>query len=127
MPLTPKGMDLMKDAFNDVNIREYKLNMQQNMSSQTYNILVSKYTNGAREFLVALPKVAFKGSHFGSCTCGVPAKEGVPCKHIVVIVKSSVIAGLTLRVSCRISGQPLIGKISTHSMWNVTQTSPWRT
>ena len=95
MPLTPKGMDLMKDAFNDVNLREYKLNMQQNMSSQMYNILVSKNTNGAREFLVALPKVAFKGSHFGSCTCGVPAKEGVPCKHMVVIVKSSVIAGLT--------------------------------
>jgi hypothetical protein len=95
MPLTPKGMDLMKDAFNDVNIREYKLNMQQNSSSQTYNVLVSKNTNGAREFLVALPKVALKGSHFGSCTCGKPAKEGVPCKHMVVIVKSSVIAGLT--------------------------------
>ncbi len=46
MPLTPKGMDLMKDAFNDVNIREYKLNMQQNMSSHTtYKILVSKNTN----------------------------------------------------------------------------------
>ncbi len=38
MPLTPKGMDLMKDAFNDVNVREYKLNMQQNTCSQTYNI-----------------------------------------------------------------------------------------
>ncbi len=50
MPLTPKGMDLMKDAFNDVKVREYKLNMQQNMCSQRYNILVSKYTNGAREF-----------------------------------------------------------------------------
>ncbi len=72
MPLTPKGMDLMKEAFNDVM-------MWQNMSSQMYNILVSKYTNGAREFLVTLPKVAFKGSLFGTCTCGVPAKEGVPC------------------------------------------------
>ena len=29
MPLTPKGMDLMKDAFKDVNVREFKLNMQQ--------------------------------------------------------------------------------------------------
>ena len=95
MPLTPKGMDLMKDAYEDVNIREYTLNMQQNMSSQTFNILVSKNTNGAREFLVTLPKVAFKGSLFGTCTCGVPAKEGVPCKHMVVIVKSSVIPGLS--------------------------------
>ncbi len=95
MPLTPKGMDLMKDAFTDVNVREYKLNMQQNKGSQMYNILVSKITNGARKFLVTLPKVALKGSHFGICTCGVPAKEGIPCKYMVVIVKSSVIAGLT--------------------------------
>ncbi len=88
------GLD--EGCINDVNIREYNLNMQQNMSSHTtYKILVSKNTNGAREFLVALPKVALKGSHFGSCTCGKPAKEGVPCKHMVVVVKSSVIAGLT--------------------------------
>jgi hypothetical protein len=98
MPLTPKGMDLMKDAFKDVNVREYKLNMQQNMGSPTYNILVSKNTNGAREFLVTLPKVALKGLHFQTCPCRVPAKEGIPCKHMVVIVKSSVIAGLTRTV-----------------------------
>jgi hypothetical protein len=36
-----------------------------------------------------------QGSLFGTCTYGVPAKKGVPCKHMVVIVKSSVIAGLT--------------------------------
>ena len=95
MPLTPKGMGLMKDAFQDVNIREFKLNMQKDMASPTYNVPVSKNTNGAREFLVTLPKVSLNGSHFGTCTCEVPAKEGVPCKHMVLIVKSSVITVLT--------------------------------
>ena len=42
-----------------------------------------------------LPKVAYNGSHFGTCTCGVPAKEGIPCPHMVVIVKSSNIPILT--------------------------------
>jgi hypothetical protein len=32
---------------------------------------------------------------FGTCTCGVPSKEGLPCKHMVVMVKSSVIPTLT--------------------------------
>ena len=39
LPLTPKGMDLMKDAFKDVNIREFRLNMQEDTASHTYNIM----------------------------------------------------------------------------------------
>ena len=42
-----------------------------------------------------LTKVAIKLSHFRTCTCGVPAKEGIPCRHLVVLVKSSIIPGLT--------------------------------
>jgi hypothetical protein len=76
LEVAAKGMDLMKDAFQDVNIREFKLNMQKDMASPTYNVSVSKNTNSEREFLVTLPKVSFKGSHFGTCPCGVPAKEG---------------------------------------------------
>jgi hypothetical protein len=35
------------------------------------------------------------GSRFGSCTCGKPTKDGVPCNHMVAIVKASKIEGLT--------------------------------
>jgi hypothetical protein len=35
-----------------------------------------------------LPKEERLGSRFGSCTCGKPAKDGIPCQHMVVLVKS---------------------------------------
>jgi hypothetical protein len=44
---------------------------------------------------VKLPKVAYNGSHISTCTCGVHSKEGIPCLHMVVIVKSSNIPHLT--------------------------------
>jgi len=71
LPLTPKGMELMKDALEDVNVREFRSNMQEDMAS--YIVTVSTNTNGARKYLVILPKVAIKLSHFGTYTCGVPS------------------------------------------------------
>ncbi len=35
------------------------------------------------------------GLQFGTCTCGKPKKDGVPCRHMVVISMSSKIEGLT--------------------------------
>ncbi len=35
------------------------------------------------------------GSRFGPCTCGKPTTDGVPCKHMVAIVKASKIEGLS--------------------------------
>lgn len=34
------------------------------------------------------------GSHFGTCTCGVPKVDGIPCLHMVAICKSNRIEGL---------------------------------
>jgi hypothetical protein len=31
---------------------------------------------------------------FGGCSCGVPYTDGVPCHHMVAVVKSSRIEGL---------------------------------
>ncbi len=45
---------------------------------------------------MVLPKEGqIHGSRFGTCTCGYPKKEGVPCKHMVAIVKVGAIATLT--------------------------------
>ena len=35
------------------------------------------------------------GSRFGTCTCGKPAKDGLPCQHMIVVAKSVAIEGLT--------------------------------
>ncbi len=53
-----------------------------------------KNITGAKDFLVTLRQKKHLGSHFGTCTCGVPSKEGVPCKHMVAIVKSTMFEGM---------------------------------
>lgn len=93
LPLTPRGMEHMEDVFLDINVCEYRLTHHADMT--WYYSTVSKNTNAARDYHVRLPKDSFYGSHFGTCSCGFPAKEGLPCKHMVLLVKSSVIPGLT--------------------------------
>ena len=93
LPLTPRGMEIMQEIFDEVNVREYRVNMEED--EMQYIVTVAKNTDAGTTNYVRLPKVAFRGSYFGTCTCGVPKKEGVPCRHMVVIVKSSLIGGLT--------------------------------
>ncbi len=47
------------------------------------------------EYTVTIPTKDTMGSRFGSCTCGKPTKDGVPCKHMVAIVNASKIKGLS--------------------------------
>ena len=35
------------------------------------------------------------GSVFGGCSCGVPNTDGIPCHHMIAVVKSGRIDGLT--------------------------------
>jgi hypothetical protein len=35
------------------------------------------------------------GSTFGGCLCGIPYTDGIPCHHMVTVVKLSRIEGLT--------------------------------
>ena len=110
-PFTPRGMDIMAQVFEDVNAREYRMTAQQDVTS--YTVSVSRNAAGLREYIVKLPKVAYNGSHFGTCTCGVNSKEGIPCLHMVVIVKPSTIPHLTQSSIMPFSGQLHIGKAST--------------
>ena len=47
------------------------------------------------EYTVIIPVDAYKGMRFGSCTCGKPKTDGIPCRHMVVVAMSSKIDGLT--------------------------------
>jgi hypothetical protein len=92
-PFTPRGMEILAQVFEDLNAREYRMTVQEDVTS--YTLSVSRNAAGSREYIVKLPKVAYEGSHFGTCTCGVHSKEGIPCMHMVVIVKSSNLPHLT--------------------------------
>ena len=93
LPLTPKGMEHMEMVFKDVNVHEYRLTTHEDMF--WHYATISKNTEKAREYHVRLPKESYKGFYFGQCTCGVTSKEGLSCRHMVVLVKSSVIPALT--------------------------------
>ncbi len=90
--LTNRGMELMEEAFKDVNPREYRLNI---INRDTFHrITVSRMTS-TNEYTVIIPVDEYKGTRFGSCTCGKPKTDGIPCKHMVVVAMSSKIKGLT--------------------------------
>jgi len=90
--LTNRGMELMEEAFRDINHREYQLEIT---NCDTYHrITVSRMTS-TNEYTVIIPVDEFKGTRFGTCTCGKPKTDGIPCKHMVVVAMSSKIKGLT--------------------------------
>jgi hypothetical protein len=93
MVMTPKGQALMEAAFDRVNVWEFRQTLVE--VDDQYIITVQSNRVGSKEYYVTLPKVPYKGSYFGNCSCGFPAKEGIPCKHMIVVQKSSVIADVT--------------------------------
>ena len=90
--LTNRGMELMEEAFKDVNPREYRLNITNR--DTFHRITVSRMTS-TNEYTVIIPIDEYKGTRFGSCTCGKPKTDGIRCKHMVVVTMSSKIKGLT--------------------------------
>jgi hypothetical protein len=84
--LTDRGMTIMEDAFKYVNVRDYAVKV---VESETYTeATVTKNVVNSKNYTVRLPKEERLGSRFGTCTCGKPAKDGIPCQHMVVLVKS---------------------------------------
>ena len=90
----------MEEVYKDMNQHEYRLDGTEVENEHVEK--VSKTNANAKQFVVFIPKKETLGSHFGSCTCGVPVTEGIPCRHIVVLVKSIMIHGLT-----RVNTMPL--------------------
>jgi hypothetical protein len=98
--LTPRGMIEMEEEYKDVNQHECRLNIAEVENDHVAK--VSKTNANVKQCVVFIPKEETLGLRFGSCTCGVPATEGIPCRHIVVLAKSNVIHGLT-----RVNAMPL--------------------
>ena len=91
--LTDKGMRLMEECFDSVNAQDYSLTVVE--CHEGHRATVHKSVVTARRYTVIIPSDGRHGSRFGSCTCGLPATDGVPCSHMVVVAKSSLIKGLS--------------------------------
>ena len=91
--LTNRGLELMQDVFSNINIMEYRINAT--ACDSIHRVTVRK-TSSTNEYTVVIPMEADGyGTRFGSCTCGQPKKDGIPCRHMAVIAMSSQINGLT--------------------------------
>ena len=92
--LTPKGMTIMEEIFAKCDPSIYRVQMT---DFPDYNqFVVSKKSAAMRQYIVKIPKVGMDhGSRFGSCSCGFPMKEGIPCDHMVAITKAGRIPNLS--------------------------------
>ncbi len=95
--LTPQGMSVMEDIFARCDPSIYSIQVTDHPDQLMF--VVSKIAATTREYVVKIPRKAQEhGSRFGSCTCGFPKKEGLPCDHMVAIVKAGRILNM-LRVT----------------------------
>ena len=91
--LTDKGMRLMEECFDGVKVPEYQMRIAE--FDGGHRAIVNKASVNSKRYTVIIPLDGRAGSRFGTCTCGKPATDGVPCAHMVVVAKSSSIEGLT--------------------------------
>jgi hypothetical protein len=92
--LTPKGIAIMEEIFVKCDPSIYR--MQMTNHPIYHKFVISKKSTAMREYIVILPKMPLDhGSRFGSCTCGFPGKEAIPCNHMVAIVKQGAVPNLT--------------------------------
>jgi hypothetical protein len=92
--LTDKGLKLMEECFTDVRVQDYQITVIP--IEDGHRATVMKCTINATKFTVVIPATGKYDSRFGTFNCGKPAKDGIPCKHMVAVVKSSCIDGLSI-------------------------------
>lgn len=96
--LTPHGTKLRDNAFEGINFRHYGIFVDNN--DENSNRLVARVTRLGGEHHAErrcwfLKEEDDDGSVFGGCSCGVPNTDGIPCHHMIAVVKSGRIEGLT--------------------------------
>ena len=67
--LTPHGQKLARDAFQKVNVRDYQIEISQEIDR--YCCVVNRLTS-SNTYTTPIPVFDMNGSFFGTCTCGVP-------------------------------------------------------
>jgi hypothetical protein len=80
-PLTPCGLDLRENTFKGVESINYTYVLADMKSF--YQCSISNITKNEFVYMVKIPKTDTFGSHFSTCTCGVPKCNRIPCEHMV--------------------------------------------
>ena len=81
--LTDKGLKLMEQCFTDIRVRDCQITVTP--IEYGHRATVSKSSINAAIFTVVIPATGTFESRFGTCNCGKPAKDGIPCEHMVAV------------------------------------------
>jgi hypothetical protein len=85
--LSPYGIKLRDAAFETINFQHYRINIDD--ADDRYEYRVIRVGKGHKERTCYFMKELKMGSVFGGCSCGVPFTDGLPCHHMVAVVKST--------------------------------------
>jgi hypothetical protein len=88
--LTPHGVKLRDDIFALVDYTKYNISVSSGEDRVT--VKISRIGNIERECFFLNEEIM--GSVFGGCTCGAPNVQGIPCHHMIAVVKSNRVEGL---------------------------------
>jgi hypothetical protein len=84
--LTGKGRTLMKEVFEEISVADYEIS---EVDYADYTLFtVKKSGTNSPDGKVKIPNLPFKGSRFGTCSCGAPKVLGIPCEHMAAVVQA---------------------------------------
>jgi hypothetical protein len=89
--LTPHGTKLRDEIFLDVDYTKYNISVS--TRNDRVNVKIAYIGKIERQCYFLTEDVM--GSFFGGCNCGAPYVHGIPCHHMIAVVKSSKVEGLT--------------------------------
>ncbi len=93
--LTPQGRQLCDEASREVpRPRDYIYTMIEHKETREFKVKGNHLMSTTQR--VIINKEASRGQYAATCDCGVPAMNGVPCRHIVAVAKSTNIEGLNM-------------------------------
>jgi hypothetical protein len=93
--LTPHGEQEYKEVFDEINYRDFTINIQDRGNDCWEFSVLRNIAGGRVSNFVTIPKVPTKGSYFGRCTCGLTQRDAISCEHMAAVVVSSRIPALT--------------------------------
>jgi hypothetical protein len=83
LPLTPRGMETMETVYSDVVPSQYARDVRE--MATCFHCTVCRTVGDGVVYTLSIPKQAKFGSFFGTCNCGIPRRDGIPCRHMAVL------------------------------------------
>lgn len=91
--LTPYGETICHQRFEAVQVENYQVEISD--YDDVHECNVHHHSGGAAHKVLIPGAPDEHGSRFGKCSCGVHKMKTVPCVHMIAVVKSSMIPGLS--------------------------------